>query len=213
MASSTPASSRPTRSARLLNLLRRPAAFFASNWAGLLALLSVVGTVSGLAGVVRVVTDLDRYEDEPFVSVWRQVRATWRRDLPVSLLVWVVTVMGALNLYGVVYSDSATRVAVVGFLVPILWGVGVFVPAYTAAASAQPYDASRTDVLGLTATLVKRRWARALLTPVLLVALLPVLVIPPLTVAVGLSVPAWVLGEWYGVTPWRGRLDPDPDEP
>jgi len=54
---STPASS---RTSRLLHALRKPAAFFASDWAALVAVATILGVVPGLAGVMRVVTDLDR---------------------------------------------------------------------------------------------------------------------------------------------------------
>jgi hypothetical protein len=205
---STPASS---RTSRLLHALRKPAAFFASDWAGLVAVATILGVVPGLAGVMRVVTDLDRYEDEPFMTPLRQLRATWRRDLPVSLLLVVVLVLGALDTYAVTQVEVGMRVAVVGFLVPVVWAASVFVAAYVAAASAEPLDASRHDVLGLTAVLVKRRPVRSLLTPLLLVALAPVVLLPPLTVAVGLSLPGWFMGEWFGVAAWRHQLDPDPE--
>ena len=206
---STPASS---RTSRLLHALRKPAAFFASDWAALVAVATILGVVPGLAGVMRVVTDLDRYEDEPFMTPLRQLRATWRRDLPVSLLLWVVLVLGALDTYAVTQVEVGMRVAVVGFLVPVVWAACVFVAAYVAAASAEPLDASRHDVLGLTAVLVKRRPVRSLLTPLLLVALAPVVLLPPLTVAVGLSLPGWFMGEWFGVAAWRRQLDPDPED-
>lgn len=208
MALSTPASS---RSSRLLQTLRKPAAFFASNWAALVAAATLVGVVPALAGVMRVVTDLDRYEDEPFVTPLHQVRATWRRDLPVSLLLVVVLVLGALNTFAVTRVEVGVRVAVVGFLVPVVWAACTFVAAYVAAASTQPVTAGRQDVLGLTAVLMRRRPVRTLLTPLFLVALAPVVLLPPLTVAVGLSLPAWFVGEWFGVAAWRRQLDPDPD--
>lgn len=175
--------------------------------------MSVVGVVPALAGVMRVVTALDRHEDDPFVTPLRQLRATWRRDLPVSLLLWVVGLFGALNIYAVIQVDTATRVAVVGFLVPVVWAVLVFASAYVGAASAQPYDATRHDVLGLAAVLIRTRIVRSLLTPLLLVALAPLIVLPPLTVAVGLSLPGWLVGEWYGVSRWRRELDPSPADP
>lgn len=122
-------------------------------------------------------------------------------------------VLGALDTYAVTQVEVGMRVAVVGFLVPVVWAACVFVAAYVAAASAEPLDASRHDVLGLTAVLVKRRPVRSLLTPLMLVALAPVVLLPPLTVAVGLSLPGWFMGEWFGVAAWRRRLDPDPEDP
>jgi hypothetical protein len=114
----------------------------------------------------------------------------------------VVLVLGALDTYAVTQVEVGMRVAVVGFLVPVVWAACVFVAAYVAAASAEPLDASRHDVLGLTAVLVQRRPVRSLA---------PVVLLPPLTVAVGLSLPAWFMGEWFGVAAWRRQLDPDPE--
>lgn len=171
----------------------------------------MVGTVAALAGAMRVVTALDRYEDEPFVAPLRQVRATWRRDLPVTLLVWVVGVLGALNAYAVTHVASAMRVLVVGFLVPVVWGVIAFVSAYVSSASALPLTATRHDVLALVARMIRDRPVRSFLTPVLLVAMAPVIVLPPFTVAAGVSLPGWVVGEWLAVARWRQTLDPDDD--
>lgn len=81
-------------------------------------------------------TDLTRYADEGFVTVTRTVRATWRRDLPVSLLAVVSLVMGVANLWAIVNVASDVRVLVVGFLVPVLWAVLVFLGCYTAVAGA-----------------------------------------------------------------------------
>lgn len=196
MASSAPASSRSTR---LLDALRRPSAFVSSNWAGLLAVASIVGVVPGLAGVTRVVTDLDRHADEGFVVPWRQVRATLRRDLPLSLTVVVATVMALADLWAVVHVAPATRVMVVGFLVPVLAAVCVFTAGYAVAASTLPFDADRGEVLALCARLLRRHPVRALLTPLLMLVLLPLLVLPPVTIAVGVSLPAWVIAAWWGV--------------
>ncbi len=172
---------------------------------------TLVGVVPGLAGVMRVVTSLDRHVDEGFFTPMRQLRATWRRDLPVSLTFVVVAVMALVNLWAIINVESSVRVAVSGFLIPVVWVVTIMGSAYVAAASAQPWHASREQVLGLTAVLVKQRPVRALLTPLLLLGLLPVVLLPPLTVAVGLSLPAWVAGEWWGVRRWREELDPAPD--
>ena len=81
--------------ATLVDRLRKPSAFFSSNWAGILFLLMGATAVPALAGVTRVVTGLNRHADEGFVTVVRTVKATWRRDLPLSLALVVDTGAGA----------------------------------------------------------------------------------------------------------------------
>src|SRR5690606_39426550 len=72
------------REMRLLRWLRVPAAFVATTWAGLLAVV-VLGLVPATAGAQRVMTRLDDHADEPGPVVLRQLRRTgWRRQ-PVSL--------------------------------------------------------------------------------------------------------------------------------
>lgn len=191
----------------LIDRLRKPSALFSSNWAGILWLLPGVAAVPALAGVTRVATDLTRYADEGFVTVTRTVRATWRRDLPVSLLAVVSLVMGVANLWAIVNVASDVRVLVVGFLVPVLWAVLVFLGCYTAVAGTSPVAASRVEVLAGVAALMRARPLACLTLPVIQVLVTPVVVFPPLTVAVGLSVPAWIIAEWL-----RLRPEPAPED-
>lgn len=205
-------------SEKLMGFLRKPSAFFSSNWAAGIAVLAVVLTVPGWAGAMRVVTALNRHADEGWAAVWAQVRATWRRDLPISLLAWIVTWGSLANLWAAAQVGSSTRVAVIGFMTPIVWVLTVLLAAYTVAASARPLSATRAEVLQVAAVMMKERPLRAWLTPFLLLLCLPVVLFPPLTVAVGISVPAWLVGDWWGVRQWRERLDPhveddDPRDP
>ncbi|WP_022909085.1 hypothetical protein [Aestuariimicrobium kwangyangense] len=197
----------PDRTQRFMGFLRRPTAFLASNWAGIIAVVSVLLSVPGLAGVTRVVTSLNRHADDAWTTVWRQVASTWRRDLPVSLLLWIVTWGSLANLWAAAQVDSSTRVLVIGVLAPVVWALTVLLAAYTLAASARPVTATRTEVLQLAAMVMKQRPVRAWLTPLVLVVCLPVVLFPPLTVAVGLSVPAWLVGDWWGIRAWREQLD------
>lgn len=190
----------------LVDRLRRPSAFFSSNWAGICWLLPGVTSIPALSGVTRVVTDLDRYEDEGFVTVTRTVKATWRRDLPVSLTLVVVAVMAVANLWAILNSASDVRVLMVGFLVPALWAALVFLGTYTAVSGTEPLEAGRVDILAGVAQLLRRRPLQCVALPALQVLVAPIVVFPPLTVAVGLSVPAWILTEWLGCRP-----APDPD--
>lgn len=191
----------------LIDRLRKPSALFSSNWAGILWLLPGVTAVPALAGVTRVATDLTRYADEGFVTVTRTVRATWRRDLPVSLLAVVSLVMGLANLWAIINVASDVRVLVVGFLVPVMWAVLVFVGAYTAVAGTLSVDASRLEVLAAVAALMRAKPLACLTLPVIQVLVTPVVVFPPLTVAVGLSIPAWIIAEWL-----RLRPEPSPED-
>ena len=191
----------------LIDRLRKPSALFSSNWAGILWLLPGVTAVPALAGVTRVATDLTRYADEGFVTVTRTVRATWRRDLPVSLLAVVGLVMGLANLWAIINVASDVRVLVVGFLVPVMWAVLVFVGAYTAVAGTLSVGASRIEVLAAVAALMRSKPLACLTLPVIQVLVTPVVVFPPLTVAVGLSVPAWIIAEWL-----RLRPEPAPED-
>ncbi|MGJ6980603.1 hypothetical protein ACSDQ9_08760 [Aestuariimicrobium soli] len=211
-AGSKPARTGPTRTSQLMGFLRKPSAFFSSNWAALVAVLAVVLTIPGLAGVMRVVTSLNRHADEGWATVWRQVQQTWRRDLPISLLAWIVVLGTAANIWAAAHVGSGTRVAVIGFITPIVWVLTVLMAAYTGAASARPLTATRTEVLQLAAMLLKQRPLRAWLTPVVLLVSSPVVFFPPLTVAVGTSVPAWLVGDWLGVRPWREQLDPHAED-
>ncbi len=185
--------------ATLVDRLRKPSAFFSSNWAGILFLLMGATAVPALAGVTRVVTGLNRHADEGFVTVVRTVKATWRRDLPLSLALVVVVVMGAANIAAAVAVESAVRVAVVGFIVPVLWMALAFIGLYVAVAGTRPLDADRTDLLVGVAQVVRRRPVAAFLLPLVQVLVAPILIFPPTTVAVGLSVPAWIIAEWLGV--------------
>lgn len=194
----------------LIDRLRKPSALFSSNWAGILWLLPGATAVPALAGVTRVVTDLDRYADEGFVTVTRTVRATWRRDLPVSLTLVVVTVMGLANLFALINSESAVRVLAVGFLVPVLWAALVFLGAYTAVAGTAPLEAGRVEVLSGVADQLRRRPFATLTLPVIQVLVTPIVVFPPLTVAVGLSLPAWIITEWLRLKPAPAPEDEAP---
>lgn len=168
---------------------------------------TLVGVVPGLAGVMRVVSDLDEHEDEGFAVPMRQLRTSFWRDLPISLLAVVATVMTGVNLWALLQVDARTRAGVVGFLVPVVWAVVVFLCAYVAAAATVAMDAPRSQVLGMTAMIVRARPLRALVTPVLLIGMAPVIVLPPLTVACGVSIPSWLFAEWLGVPHWRERLE------
>lgn len=201
----------------LMRFLRIPAAFIGANFAGLACVLSVVGTVPGLAGNARVMSDLDEHADTSGMVVVRQVRRTLRRDLPVSLVAWLVVAAGAGTVWLMVNAfDGGTRVFFAGLLVPVYWVVGALLSAYVQAAGTLPLEAPRSAVVQRAGHLALTRRVRALLTVPLLLVLTPVWALAPLTVACGVSVPAWALGRLWGRTvptaaQQRAQLDAERD--
>jgi hypothetical protein len=186
---------------RLMRWLRVPAAFIAANWAGLLA-LAVLGIVPAAAGTQRVMADLDQYADESGTVVLRQLRRTWWRDLPVSLAALVSLALAAATVAVLVgVFDGPTRVFFGGLLTPVYWVLAAAIAAYVRAAATLDLGASRGEVLDAAIALLLRHPVRALLTLPAVVLSAPVYVLPPLTVACGLSAPAWVLEQV-----WRLRL-------
>ncbi|WP_420112256.1 hypothetical protein [Pseudactinotalea sp.] len=189
------------REMRLMRWLRVPAAFISANWAGLLAIV-VLGLVPAAAGNQRVMSRLDHHADEAGTVVLRQLRRTWWRDLPVSLGMLVYLGLGAATvaLMAWVY-EGPVRVYFVGMLVPVYWVVGAAIAAYVRAAATMPLTATRTEVLSAAGHLALTYPVRALLTVPATVLAAPAYVLAPLTVACGLSLPAWVLAQIWRVHP------------
>jgi hypothetical protein len=183
----------------LIAFLRRPAVFFAANWAALLGVLSVIGLVPALAGATRATTHPDADDDTTFTGVLRHVRATWRRDWPLSLAVigFVALVVGDVAI--LLAADAATRVFLGGALIPVAWVVTAWLSAYVVSA-ADP-TASRSEVVRTATLRCVRRPLRALLAPALVLLLSPVWLLAPLTIAIGFSLPPWVLARRWGPAP------------
>lgn len=186
---------------RLMRWLRVPAAFIAANWAGLLAVV-VLGLVPAAAGNQRVMTRLDHHADEAGTVVLRQLRRTWWRDLPVSLGMLVYLGLGAATVALMVWAyDGPARVYFVGLLVPVYWVVGAAIAAYVRAAATLPLTATRAVVLSAAGQLALTHPVRALLTVPATLLTGPAYVLAPLTVACGLSLPAWVLAQVWRMHP------------
>ena len=186
----------------LNKFLRIPAAFIAANWAGLLAVLTVVGLVPGLAGNVRVVSDLDGQAETSGTVVLRQLRRTAWRDLPVSLALWVYAIAGAATVWLMVVAfDGGVRVFFAGVLIPVYWVVGALLAAYVRTAGTLPFDATRAEVFAETTRLVLTRPVRALAMVAGVLLLAPVWVLAPITIACGITLPAWLLGKVWGPSP------------
>ncbi|TDE97611.1 hypothetical protein EXU48_05395 [Occultella glacieicola] len=200
----------------LNKLLRYPAAMVAANWAGLLGLLSLVGVIPAFAGNARVMADLDEHADTSGRVVLTQLRRTLRRDLPVSLGWWVFVLVGVATGWLMVTAfDGGTRVFFAGLLVPTYWVVGALFGAYVRAAGTTDLDAHRSEVLAEATRLVLTSPLRALATVLVVIVTTPVWVLAPITIACGLSVPAWLIAKVWGpattAAQRRARADADRD--
>lgn len=183
---------------KLLNFLRIPAAFIAANWAGLVGVLLLVGVVPAFAGNQRVTSGLDEHVDDAGVAVLRQLRRTWWRDLPATCAFWAALVLGAATVALMVgVFDAPTRVFFTGLLVPVYWGAGALFNCYVRAAATLPLEATRGDVTDEMLRLALRHPLRAAATMLVVAATTPVWILAPITIACGLSVPAWALGSLW----------------
>lgn len=185
---------------RLMRWLRIPAAFIASNWAALLA-VAVLGLVPAAAGTQRVMARLEHHADEAGAVVLRQLRHTWWRDLPVSLgMLGHLLLLSATVPVVVGGLEGPTRVFFVGLLVPVHWIAAAMFATYVRAAATQAMTATRAEVLEAAISLALVHPVRALLAVVALLAAAPAYVLAPLTIACGMSAPAWALDQV-----WRAR--------
>ena len=182
---------RAERPAGILRFFVVPGAVIAANTAGLLGMVSVVLAVPVLAGAARVLGDLDAHGDEAFRAVLRHARRTWRRDLPLTAVLWLL--MGAIagNLLAVPALAPGPRTFAVGLLVPLAWVVVSWLSADVVLAAQDDLDRGEL-VLRTTAHLV-RSPGRALAAPAAVVALSPLWLLAPLTIAGGLAVPPFLL--------------------
>ncbi|UVY84909.1 hypothetical protein NLU66_04735 [Brachybacterium sp. NBEC-018] len=190
---------RAERPTGILRFFVVPGAVIAANTATLLGVASVVLAVPVLAGCSRALGDLDAHGDEAFRSVLRHARRTWRRDLPVTVLLWLVLAAVAGNVLALPALAPGVRTFTVGMLVPLGWVVIAWLSAYVVLAART--GAERGDlVLGATSRLL-RSPGRALLAPLAVIALSPLWLLAPLTIAGGLAVPPFLLRGLWGAGP------------
>ncbi|MGP5304167.1 hypothetical protein [Brachybacterium alimentarium] len=187
----------PLEARGLVRFLNKPAAFFGSNWAALLGILTVIGIVPALAGATRTTADLEQYEDAAFTTTLGHVRCTLRRDGPASALLLLVLGGIAANALVLPVLDPSTRVFAVGLMLPIMWVMVSLLSAYVVSASRDQRSDRATIMLGAL-TLVMRRPLAALAAPALIVVLSPLWLLAPLTIACGFSVPPCVVGRLWG---------------
>ncbi|AXK46332.1 hypothetical protein [Brachybacterium saurashtrense] len=193
----------PLEARGLVRLLVKPAAFLGANWAALLGVLTVVGIVPALAGATRVTSDLEQYEDSAFTTTLRHARRTLVRDAPASLLLLLVAGGIAGNALVLPRLDASLRVFAVGVLLPLLWALIAMLSAYVVAASRDEHG-ERAAILLEALRLVRARPVAALAAPPLIALLSPLWLLAPLTIAIGLSVPPWVVGRLWSSAPHIG---------
>jgi hypothetical protein len=193
----------------LLRLFVVPGALIATNWAALLGVLSVIGLVPALAAATRTTSRLREHPDEAFHSTLSRARRTVRRDAPTSVLAVLVILAIGFDAVFVASLPAASRVFVVGVLIPPAWATIAWISAYVQVAS-EAGTPSWFEVAREAMGLCVRRPLRALLVPAVIITLAPLWLLAPLTIACGFSLPPLVIGALWG--PWcedpRDRRSP-----
>lgn len=175
----------------LLRLFLVPGAVIGANAAALLGVAGVLTIVPALAGAGRALSRFEEHGDEAFRAVLRHVRATWRRDAPVSLGVWMILAAVLGDVLVLPQLTPGLRALGVGAAVPLLGALISWASAYIVLAA----DASATRghlVLATTQTLLARP-GRAVLAPLTVAVLSPLWLLAPLTIALGFAVPPFLL--------------------
>lgn len=183
----------------LVRFLTVPAAFFASNWAAMVLLVTVVGAVPALVASTRTTGNLSEYADRAFRETLRSGLRLLRRDGLLSLLLWGLLALAVGNVLILTrFAEGGTRVFLVGIALPPTWAVVSLLSAYVVAAARSPLDASRSQVARSALALVTGRPVRALLVPAVIAALTPLWLLAPLTIAIGFSVPPHFVHRFWG---------------
>ncbi|QHK20589.1 hypothetical protein GU243_13570 [Pseudarthrobacter psychrotolerans] len=177
-----------------LGLLRYPSSLFLANIAAILFLLPVVTWLSGLVGATRVLRSIGHTDDEAFLGVVRSVRKSWRRDLPAAAGIPLAFGMVTANMLWLAGHPTSMSVVLLGAQLPILLALLAFAMNYIVLASEPDNDALTAGVMVKSAVRAAlRRPGRSLLAIVVGVACVPVMVLPPLTIACGLTLPVWFI--------------------
>jgi hypothetical protein len=198
---------------RVMEFLATPAVFLASNWAALLMSATVVGLVPALSGAARVTVRHEHHRDDAFRAMWRWFAATVRRDWPISLAVLVLGLLAMGNLRLLELMEPQVRVFLVGVLLPATWVAVALAALYVVAAARCEASDGRGEVARVAFESGMTRPLRALVTPALLLVLSPVVLLAPLTLACGFSLPPWVIGRVWGMRPAPEDLTVDGHTP
>lgn len=183
----------------LVRALTIPSAFIAANWAALLLVLTLVGLVPALSAATRTTTDLHTHADRAFRETLRSGAILLRRDWPLSLALWgLLGLLVGNALILTQFATGGTRVFLVGLALPPMWLVVSFLSAYVVIASLSDLRAPRGAVAGAALRLVLGRPLRALLIPFAVIAVSPLWMLAPLTVAIGASLPPFLVAKVWG---------------
>lgn len=193
--------SRAPLAGRVMGFLATPAVFLASNWAAMFMSATVVGLVPALSGAARVTVRHEHHRDDAFRAMWRWFVATVRRDWPVSLALLALLLLTMGNLRLLELMDPHVRVFLVGVLVPVTWVATAIAALYVVAAARCEPTHGRGEVARVAFDLGLAHPVRALVTPALVLVLSPVVVLAPLTLACGFSLPPWIVGRVWGMRP------------
>ena len=90
------------------------------------------------------------------------------------------------------------RVFLAGLAVPPTWLVASFLSAYVVLAAGSDPAAGRREIAGRALVLMTRKPLQALLVPAVIVAVCPLWVLAPLTIAIGFSLPPFVVARFWG---------------
>lgn len=183
----------------IVRALTTPAAFFATNWAAILLILTVIGTVPALVAATRTTMDLRCHADRAFRETLRVSAVLLRRDWALSLALWALLLLIAAN--ALILTDLATggtRVFLVGISLPPTWLAVSALSAYVVTAASKDPTAPRGEVAGTALTLMMRRPVRALLAPATIITVVPLWVLAPLTIAFGFSLPPFLVARFWG---------------
>jgi hypothetical protein len=191
-----------------LGLLRYPSSLFLANLAAILFLLPVVTWLSGLIGATRVLRSIGHTDDEAFLGVGRCVRKSWRRDLPAAAGIPLVLGMVTANMVWLAGHPTSISIVLLGAQLPILLAVLAFAANYIVLASEPDNDVLTACVMVTSAvSAALRRPGRSLLAIVVGVVCVPVMVLPPLTIACGLTLPVWFINGLL-TSPWPAAFPP-----
>jgi hypothetical protein len=119
-----------------------------------------------------------------------------RRDWLMSLVLWALLALlvgNSVILAGL--ASGGTRVFLVGLALPPMWLVVSYLSAYVRTAAAQELTAPRGEVAGAALALMMRRPLRALLAPLAIIAVSPLWMLAPLTIAIGASLPPFLVAK------------------
>lgn len=186
----------------IVRALTIPAAFFATNWAAILLIITVIGAVPALIAATRTTTDLQAHADRGFRETLRVGVILLRRDWLISLAMWALVVLLVGNsLILTNLASGSTRVFLVGIALPPSWLAVSYLSAYVVA-GASAVEAARGAVAARALALVMKRPVRALVAPAVILAVSPLWLLAPLTIAIGFSLPPFLVAKfWTPVTP------------